>query len=91
MSFRINFLIVVCALLFLAVLISSDDANENKSITKIYQPTWESLESRPLPTWYDRDKIGVFIHWGVFSTIGLGEWFWYNWQGEIPCNVFYIY
>jgi hypothetical protein len=28
-----------------------------------YDPTWESLDSRPLPTWYDQSKIGIFIHW----------------------------
>jgi alpha-L-fucosidase len=25
-----------------------------------YQPTWESLDSRPLPQWYDDAKIGEF-------------------------------
>jgi alpha-L-fucosidase len=50
-----------------------------------YQPNWASLESRPMPAWYDEAKIGIFIHWGVFSvpsfvgvgTKGLSEWFWY--------------
>lgn len=23
-----------------------------------YQPTWESLDSRPLPQWYDDAKVG---------------------------------
>ncbi|KAK8389375.1 hypothetical protein O3P69_008844 [Scylla paramamosain] len=46
-----------------------------------YQPTWESLDSRPLPDWYDRAKIGVFLHWGVFSVPSFGsEWFWMYWQ-----------
>lgn len=31
-----------------------------------YQPTWESLDSRPLPKWYDEAKVGIFIHWGVY-------------------------
>ena len=52
-----------------------------------YQPTWESLDSRPLPEWYDDAKLGIFIHWGVFSVPsfshnGLAEWFVYNWQHE---------
>lgn len=47
-----------------------------------YQPTWDSLDSRPLPEWYDRDKFGIFIHWGVFSVPALGEWFWFNWKGS---------
>ena len=58
----------------------------NQKISSLkYQPTWESLESRPLPAWYDQAKIGIFIHWGVFSVpsyVGVGskgpsEWFWY--------------
>ena len=24
-----------------------------------YEPTWESLDKRPLPTWYDEAKIGM--------------------------------
>lgn len=30
-----------------------------------YKPTWESLDTRALPEWYDNSKIGIFIHWGV--------------------------
>lgn len=46
-----------------------------------YEPTWESLDSRPLPQWYSDAKIGIFIHWGVFSVPAFGsEWFWYNWK-----------
>lgn len=32
-----------------------------------YEPTWDSLDSRPLPDWYDDAKFGIFIHWGVFA------------------------
>ena len=39
---------------------------------KQYEPTWESLDSRPLPEWYDNAKIGIFIHWGVFSVPAVG-------------------
>ncbi|XP_043217743.1 alpha-L-fucosidase-like [Amphibalanus amphitrite] len=48
-----------------------------------YQPTWESLDSRPLPEWYDAAKVGIFIHWGVFSVPSFGsEWFWKHWRGD---------
>jgi len=33
-----------------------------------YQGTLESLSSRPLPSWYDEAKFGIFIHWGIFSV-----------------------
>ncbi|XP_072103523.1 tissue alpha-L-fucosidase-like isoform X3 [Mobula birostris] len=48
-----------------------------------YQPNWKSLDSRPLPGWYDESKFGIFIHWGVFSVPSFGsEWFWWNWKGR---------
>lgn len=48
-----------------------------------YDPTWESLDSRPIPSWYDDSKLGIFIHWGVFSVPSYSsEWFWWNWKGE---------
>ena len=53
-----------------------------------YKPVWESLESRPMPDWYDDAKVGVFMHWGVYSvpsytapnTRGYAEWFWMWWH-----------
>ena len=46
-----------------------------------YDPTWESLDTRPNPAWYDEAKFGIFMHWGVFSVPSFGsEWFWENWQ-----------
>ncbi len=41
-----------------------------------YTPDWASLDKRPLPTWYDESKIGIFIHWGVFSVPSVAsEWY----------------
>lgn len=48
-----------------------------------YTPDWSSLDSRPLPSWYDDAKFGIFIHWGVFSVPAYGsEWFWWYWKGK---------
>lgn len=33
-----------------------------------YKPTWESLDSRPIPAWFQNAKFGIFIHWGVYSV-----------------------
>jgi alpha-L-fucosidase len=33
-----------------------------------YEPKWESLDRRANPAWFDDAKIGVFIHWSVFSV-----------------------
>ncbi|XP_044192196.1 tissue alpha-L-fucosidase-like [Thunnus albacares] len=50
-----------------------------------YTADWTSLDARPLPSWYDEAKVGIFIHWGVFSVPGFdSEWFWWHWQGQKP-------
>nr|CAH7755772.1 unnamed protein product [Callosobruchus chinensis] len=46
-----------------------------------YEPNWDSLDTRPAPKWFDEAKIGIFLHWGVFSVPSFGsEWFWKDWQ-----------
>lgn len=52
-------------------------------VSSQYKPTWESLDARPLPSWYDEAKFGIFMHWGVYSVPSYGsEWFWYRWKGN---------
>jgi alpha-L-fucosidase len=47
-----------------------------------YKPTWESLDSRPNPAWFNEAKFGIFIHWGVYSVPSwspkgeYSEWYW---------------
>ncbi len=36
-----------------------------------YQPTRENLKNRE---WFQDAKFGLFIHWGVYSILGDGEW-----------------
>ena len=51
--------------------------------TAQYQATWDSLDKRPLPKWYDEAKLGIFMHWGVFSVSSFSsEWFWEQWKGQ---------
>jgi alpha-L-fucosidase len=35
-----------------------------------YEPTLESLNRHPLPQWYADAKLGIFIHWGLYSVPG---------------------
>jgi alpha-L-fucosidase len=35
-----------------------------------YEPTIESLDKHPLPDWYAGAKLGIFIHWGLYSVPG---------------------
>ena len=36
-----------------------------------YTPTAENIEARQ---WFEDAKFGLFIHWGVYSVLGDGEW-----------------
>ena len=35
-----------------------------------YEATIESLNTHPLPEWYADAKLGIFIHWGLYSVPG---------------------
>ena len=35
-----------------------------------YTPDWSSLDSRPLPEWYDDAKFGIFMHFGISVVPG---------------------
>ena len=35
-----------------------------------YEATLESLNAHPLPEWYADAKLGIFIHWGLYSVPG---------------------
>ncbi|XP_033221423.1 alpha-L-fucosidase-like isoform X2 [Belonocnema kinseyi] len=70
---------------FLSCLIKADQ--ETKYL-ETFEPTWESLDNRKLPLWYDEDKFGIFIHWGVFSVPSIGsEWFWKSWNRKTNTTV----
>jgi alpha-L-fucosidase len=53
-----------------------------------YQPTWESIDKRPMPAWFTDAKFGIFIHWGVYSVpayapvipgkLAYAEWYWHQ-------------
>jgi len=58
-----------------------------------YAATWESIDQRPTPPWFDEAKFGIFIHWGVYSVpafadpqskIGetYAEWYWNHMQDK---------
>ena len=33
-----------------------------------YEATWESVKTHTVPSWYDDAKLGVFVHWGLYSV-----------------------
>jgi len=36
-----------------------------------YQPSPQNLKSRE---WFAQARFGMFIHWGIYSLLGDGEW-----------------
>ncbi|MFZ4517351.1 MAG: alpha-L-fucosidase [Microthrixaceae bacterium] len=35
-----------------------------------YAPTWDSVAEHPVPDWFEDAKLGVFLHWGLYSVPG---------------------
>ena len=67
-------------LLTLCFIISLVSVN---SLRKRFEPTWESLDTHVAPSWYDEAKLGIFMHWGLYSVPSFGtEWFWEEWKGK---------
>ncbi len=54
-------IIISCYLLFVQYAVAQNT----------YTPTKENLEARQ---WFQDAKFGLFIHWGVYSVLGDGEW-----------------
>ena len=53
----------ILLLLFFVSLFSSAQQN--------YSPSIKNIEARK---WFEEAKFGLFIHWGVYSILGDGEW-----------------
>ena len=56
------------------------DVSAQPAANKVYEPNWESIDSRPLPEWFNEAKFGIFIVWGPYSVPswvpgGYAEWY----------------
>ena len=41
-----------------------------------HKDNWQSLSEHKTPEWYHRGKLGIFIHWGIYSVPAFGnEWY----------------
>ena len=41
-----------------------------------YGATWQSLMEAPVPRWFGQRRLGIFIHWGVYSVPAkFNEWY----------------
>lgn len=63
-----------------------------------YEPSWDVLKRHPLPQWFDDAKLGIFIHWGLYSVpawappsgelgkVDFNKWFYQNPYAEWYLN-----
>lgn len=65
--------------------------------TRHYEPSWDSIRQHPIPQWYDDAKLGIFIHWGLYSvpawappTGELGKVDWNKWFYQNPYAEWYL-
>lgn len=71
-------------LLFMAIFSLATIILAQKS--KKVEPTWESIEQRGYPEWFGKAKLGIFIHWGLYSVPawtgkeGYSEWVYKGWR-----------
>jgi alpha-L-fucosidase len=56
---------IIFSLIIIFVCLANVQAQEN------YKPSPENLKTRE---WFSDARYGMFIHWGVFSVLGDGEW-----------------
>ena len=61
---RVGFFLVLAGLLLPASVVCTAQDKVK------YEPTLASLDSHPLPQWYAGAKLGIFIHWGLYSVPG---------------------
>ena len=54
-----------------------------------YSADWDSLDGRPTPEWFLDAKLGIFIHWGVYSVPAFAypdsysEWYWHSLEAPL--------
>lgn len=60
---------------------TSNHTNNSPLTNTHVEPTWESINQRGYPQWFSDAKLGIFIHWGLYSVPayaskeGYAEWF----------------
>ena len=83
---------LLCRTLFASLLLAG--VPFASACAQAYEPTWESLDSRPIPEWFQDAKFGIFIHWGVYSVpawirvregryASYAEWYYARVMGEL--------
>ncbi|QZE15226.1 alpha-L-fucosidase [Halosquirtibacter laminarini] len=52
---------------------ASEKAEQQEKVH--FKPTIKSLEQYQCPEWFRDAKLGIYMHWGVYSVAEQGEWY----------------
>jgi alpha-L-fucosidase len=63
-----GFLVILGALALAGC--SRTELVEPEEPAETYEANWESLAQHEAPAWFSDAKLGIFIHWGVYSVPG---------------------
>ncbi len=65
--------------------------------TAEFEPNWDSIRTHVVPDWYHDAKLGIFVHWGLYSVpawatpLGeLGKVEWTKWFANNPYAEWYL-
>lgn len=80
-----------------AIALAAAGTAARRSFAQAFLPDWDSLKTHPLPAWFDDAKLGIFIHWGLYSvpawappTGELGKVDWSKWFYQNPYAEWYL-
>ena len=71
---------------------------QDASRPRKFEPNWQSIRRHQVPEWYENAKLGIFIHWGLYSVpawapttgelgkVDPAKWFTYNPYAEWYLN-----
>ena len=49
---------------------------DSVNATGRYKPDWDSLSQVRVPAWFDQERLGIFLHWGLYSVPAYdSEWY----------------
>lgn len=61
--YRLLAVLTLVMMIFIGSALAQDSSDQ-------FAPTLESLNSRETPEWFRDAKLGIFIHWGIYSVPG---------------------
>ncbi|MCG8390420.1 MAG: alpha-L-fucosidase [Cytophagales bacterium] len=75
MKLRYLYFSLALFMLICAYAVMGSRSKDSNTIEK-YKANWESLKKYKTPAWFQDAKLGIFIHWGIYSVPAYSsEWY----------------